>query len=1058
MAEGFSIRIVDLNGRPLEELVSDQTFRIELYVPKDWDDPGNVVEVEFTTSEGTADLDITWTDETDSEWKFTSTPLTVAGGGEGGGDVSIAGFTWSTGDLGRGEIDYEDGTSLSVQFEHPDGNVAEDSVTIYETPVSMGHAQAADYIAKADEVYNKTLANITAAREELDQYPDSGEKDEITAALDALEADILQRLSYVTAANGSLNRSGWTRRAQLAVALGYLSYLQQPPELLGAIPWTDALALERANKEKSDAAVTQMVLRGIGQATIGAYRLFAATTLVAQLRTLFFGVNEMGQQVGGDERVLALLDLITEAALTGAGMKFQLDHLAAPTRQRVVVPPPEARDPLVPRRGVGAYQTYGPRSRSADPSSAANAGTPVRGSGSGGASRFQGDNLADAETGDLLTPGQAGMMREATIDAQRIAREPRDGYENGTLIWTRPSNIAGLHWRRQGHPPKGTEIKSKTINDIDVLLGAEPGTQGLVGFFEPVLPPRAAFDPAFFAKIEGRFDQRMNEFNGGIGDHMRQLEADGQIRFDDGVVVDTGLYGNTGKGITGDYDLFEITDLDGNPVSTPVYDAVVADLMNSEAFQALHGAHMRWLDLDDFRKPSKLADNLNIFTNVIGKHQRGGEEPLFVIGGDRPPFAVWAEDLPTRHLADLPENVHQSFSRNVSQDGILISGISPLFMDRDAAADWEEQWDVVVAQTHAVLGRTTLADDADGEALPLDPDTEEAWAEWRRQAEAAFRNPSVLDYLDESPFAAPPDDWVPGQPYEPRSPVEPIEENEPSEESEPDPEWEAFVARQRARLGPSILDHDTGIDETSGTGFDDEPPPPEDQDTTEEPDPAWAAEVARANARLDGPSVLDHETGIDEESGIDPGAPAPVAPAESVLNYLEGEPDLGPTPVPPGRSVLDYLEEEPERPPSSPLEAIERDLAAPVTDGAQNGRRRRVPLWAWPAAIVAVIAIGAFLAFSGGDDSEATASGGGEASAATSTPASQATPAGDDSGAPTSTVGPTTAPTTGATMTPAQIPSVIICPDGSTFSGFEQQDGSYIDATTGETRVCPSAN
>ena len=47
-----------------------------------------------------------------------------------------------------------------------------------------------------------------------------------------------------------------------------------------------------------------------------------------------------------------------------------------------------------------------------------------------------------------------------------------------------------------------------------MLLGVEPGTQGLVGFFEPVLPPRAAFDPAFFAKIEGRFE--VDTFNGDI--------------------------------------------------------------------------------------------------------------------------------------------------------------------------------------------------------------------------------------------------------------------------------------------------------------------------------------------------------------------------------------------------------------------------------------------------------------------------------------------------------------------------------------------------------------
>ncbi|MDA0352076.1 MAG: hypothetical protein O3A10_07695 [Chloroflexi bacterium] len=1006
MAEGFRIRIVDLSGRPLDDLVSDQTFRIELYVPDTMADPGNTTEIEFVTSEGTADLDITWTNTIDGEWVFTSTPLSVSGGGEGAGEVGALGFSWSTGNLDRGEIDYEDGKTLTVRFESADGVVAEDDALLYDTPISMGLFQTGEYIAKADEVFNATLVNITAARAELDQYPESGEKDEIQAALDALEADTLQRLSYVVAASGSLNRDAWTERARLAVAQGYLDYLQQPPELLGAIPWTDALSRERANKERSDAEVSAMVLRGIGAATIGAYRLFAAATLVAQVRTLLFGVNEMGQEVGWDQRTLALLDLITEVAMTGAGMKFQLDHLATPTRQRVIVPPAGGDTPLLSARGLPAYEGYGPRPRSTDPGSPGrsaadlgDAGGPTRATGNVGAPRFRGDNLAHAETGDILSPEQVGMMREAMIDAQRIARKPRDGHPNGTLGWTRPSNIAGLRWRRLGNPPKGVEIKSKTINDIDVLLGAELGTQGLVGFFEPVLPSRASFDPAFFAKIEGRFNQRMNEFNGGIGEHMRQLEADGQIRFDNGVVVDTGLYGNTGKGITGDYDLFEITDLDGNPVSTAVYDAVVADLMNSEAFLALHGAHMRWLDMPDFRKPSKLADNLSIFTDVIGKHQRGGEEPLVVFGGDRPPFAVWSEDLPTRHLADLPQNIHAAFARNVSPNGTLISGISPLFLDRDADDDWEDDWDAIVAQSHAVLGRRSLTDDADDEVTD-NPEDDAAWEEWIRQAEAAGRDPSILDFLNESPFA---------------SVIGPADASEGETEipEEPDPEWDAVVAQAEARSQGSILDHESGLDD--------------------EPDASLAD--------------LDRLDTLGEQQ-------AP--PEESVLNYLGGEADLGKTPVPPAESVLDYIDPEAERSPSSPFEAVDRELATAATSGASAAGqppRRRVPIWVWPLAGVVAIALGAFLLLGGGDADEPSATGasGGAGGVA---PTSTAAPTRTAAATVLATAAPS-APAGGATMTPAQIPTLVICPDGSSFSGFEQADGAFLDASTGETRVCP---
>ena len=153
MSEGYSIRFVDLNGRPLDDLTSDQTFRIELYVPKGMGDPGDIVEVEFVTSEGTADLDVTWTDTTDDEWVFTSTWLTVSGGGAGGGDVTVAGFSWSTGNLDPGEIKFEDGAPLSVQFEHPDGGTTQDGVILYDTPVTMGLAHTAAYIAEVDRVF-----------------------------------------------------------------------------------------------------------------------------------------------------------------------------------------------------------------------------------------------------------------------------------------------------------------------------------------------------------------------------------------------------------------------------------------------------------------------------------------------------------------------------------------------------------------------------------------------------------------------------------------------------------------------------------------------------------------------------------------------------------------------------------------------------------------------------------------------------------------------------------------------------------------------------------------
>lgn len=240
-----------------------------------------------------------------------------------------------------------------------------------------------------------------------------------------------------------------------------------------------------------------------------------------------------------------------------------------------------------------------------------------------------------------------------------------------------------------------------------------------------------------------------------------------------------------------------------------------------------------------------------------------------------------------------------------------------------------------------------------------------------------------------------------------------------------------------------------------------QPAPSEARSETEASDPGWDALVEQAEARIED-SNLDHETGSDEESGtglddqfgrdgaktpltaggrsLDDAAPPPAAPTppdDSVLDFIEAEP---PAPVSPAQSVLDYVDQ---RPPSDQLEAVDRALAnaAPGESSA-----RRVPVWTWPAAAAAIVAIIAFVALSGGDDDPSDTVPGG---AAVPTAGATLSP----------TVGATTAPTAQPTVRApapvAEIPTLRICPDGTTFSGYEQSDGSFLDAETGEPRVCP---
>jgi hypothetical protein len=56
MAAGFRIQLVDARGQPVDDLVSDQTFYVELYIPTDW-----------SGSEGTAELEIAYKTQSGGE-------------------------------------------------------------------------------------------------------------------------------------------------------------------------------------------------------------------------------------------------------------------------------------------------------------------------------------------------------------------------------------------------------------------------------------------------------------------------------------------------------------------------------------------------------------------------------------------------------------------------------------------------------------------------------------------------------------------------------------------------------------------------------------------------------------------------------------------------------------------------------------------------------------------------------------------------------------------------------------------------------------------------------
>lgn len=367
---------------------------------------------------------------------------------------------------------------------------------------------------------------------------------------------------------------------------------------------------------------------GIGQAAIGAYQVFASATGAGSVYTAFTGENVLGRKVSDLERWLSIVEVASQAALTAAGIARSLQSISRPTHA-----------PMNIERRAGAEL----------------------------------DHL-DLPSGTVIDPAQFGMRPQALRHAQYVASE------HGVVIQVRGTGVEAIRLRNLGHPPKPEAIKAKTINEVDVRLGAAPDGLGQVGYFEPKMPVRTADMPdGLWSQIEKRYAQRAQEYVD-QSKKMGKLLDEGKIAIDRGVVIDTGLCGNTGKGITGDHDLFRITDLEGNPLGAEAKEFVVNDLRQGP-FGAQHGAHTDW-------KPATPVDQ-GIYDAIINKHVEGGGDALIEIRGpgQGPARAAYSDvSTPARPPSPAPTNAGGVTGGGpLVGDGGLGAGVRAASGDADTA-------------------------------------------------------------------------------------------------------------------------------------------------------------------------------------------------------------------------------------------------------------------------------------------------------------------------------------------------------------------------------------
>jgi len=200
----------------------------------------------------------------------------------------------------------------------------------------------------------------------------------------------------------------------------------------------------------------------------------------------------------------------------------------------------------------------------------------------------------------------------------------------GVIADVRPTTARAAELLVSGEAkPKPCWIKNKTINEIDLQLGANADGLGKAGHFDPKLPPKGTMSDAEYKELVKRFNERQSEYVR----NNSSLRHDPRVTIKDGVIIEN----SSGKPFTGDHDVFDIRGVDGKPVPPAVRDQVIKEL-TQPPFNAQHGAHMEggWVDPNN----SKLVE---IDNNIINSHTlyEPNSKPLISFGPDHPPESTF---------------------------------------------------------------------------------------------------------------------------------------------------------------------------------------------------------------------------------------------------------------------------------------------------------------------------------------------------------------------------------------------------------------------------------
>jgi hypothetical protein len=162
--------------------------------------------------------------------------------------------------------------------------------------------------------------------------------------------------------------------------------------------------------------------------------------------------------------------------------------------------------------------------------------------------------------------------------------------KHNVKIQMRPTNQAAQEMLEAGtHLPKPSAVKMKTINKLDLELGAA-GKEGEAALFKPKKPPKNASK-----ELKKRYKQRQIEWHS----HRNGFIAKGKhpdFEIDSNGVIRKKREPGKGKAFVGDNDIYSITDAKtGKPIPAddPRHKNVMSD-MKKKPINAQHGDVVSW--------------------------------------------------------------------------------------------------------------------------------------------------------------------------------------------------------------------------------------------------------------------------------------------------------------------------------------------------------------------------------------------------------------------------------------------------------------------------------